>query len=610
VNQRRRTSAKVLYAALFVLVLPVLLVLWARATGGAVRAPACHAPRAGWAIVAGGAALIVWGWWALWRHGGGLPMNAFPPPKYVEHGPYRLVAHPIYVGFTSACVGASIATGSASGLWLVSPGVALGAAALVLGYESDDLRRRFGDARRSSPGPFFALSPATPEPPSVRDRLSALASAVLAPLVIVRFLSLDVAHRDVRTPAPIEAAAVLLLAAAPWGPRSRADLRAVEVRALLATIVVASVAFVSAIVTLHPSVLVVWSLAGVDAWWRRAPLTWRWVKWPARGAVVAAIAACADGGWRALVAVAGGIALYVAVAHGLRSWEALRRFAEAIANSWREARFGPVRVINHGAWGGLATFLCLSIAGTLLGPGHVAAVLFPALASMICAALWAQWIEGSPALSRPYGFYGGLLGVCAGALAAPLFGGNVWEVLGAFAVAGPLTQATGRMRCLVQGCCHGRPAPPDLGIRYLQPTSRVCRIANLRDVPLHPTQLYSILWNLLTEIVLVRLWLVHSPTHLVGGSFLLLNGLGRFVEEAYRGEPQTPIVGGLRLYQWAAIACALAGALVTALGAGPDAPAPVFSWPVFAAALAFGALTWFATGVDFPESNRRFSRLT
>jgi prolipoprotein diacylglyceryltransferase len=532
-------------------------------------------------------------------------MNAFPPPRYVDRGPYRLVAHPIYVGFASACVGASIATGSASGLWLVSPAVALGAAALVHGYEADDLRRRLGDAHRSVPGPFLALCPATPEAPSVRERLSALAIAVLTPVVAARFLPIGMLHRHTFTASTLEAAVVLFLGTAPWGALTRADLRAVEVRSLLGAIVAASVAIVSPI---GPSLLIVWSLLVVDAWWTRAPSTWRLARWLVRGAAIA-IAASADADGRGLVAVASGVVVYIAVTHKPRVWEGLRRFAEAVANSWREVRFGPVRIINHGAWGGLATFLCVSIAGTLLGPGHIAAVLFPALASMICAALWAQWIEGSPALSRPYGFYGGLLGVCAGSLATPLFGANAWEVLGAFAVAGPVTQATGRMRCLVQGCCHGRPAPPELGIRYTQPTSRVCRIANLRGVPVHPTQLYSILWNLLTEVVVVRLWLLHSPTHLVGGCFLLLNGLGRFVEEAYRGEPQTPIVGGLRLYQWAAVACAVAGALVTGLGAGPDAPSPSLSWPTFAAAVAFGVLTWFATGVDFPESNRRFSRL-
>jgi prolipoprotein diacylglyceryltransferase len=139
--------------------------------------------------------------------------------------------------------------------------------------------------------------------------------------------------------------------------------------------------------------------------------------------------------------------------------------------------------------------------------------------------------------------------------------------------------------------------------------SRVCRLANLRDVPIHPTQLYSILWNAVTQVFLLRVWLSHAPAHLVAGLFLLLNGVGRFVEESYRGEPQTPIVGRLRLYQWVAILSAIAGALVTALGAGPAAPAPDPSWPALVAALVFGALTWFATGVDFPDSNWRFSRL-
>ena len=85
-------------------------------------------------------------WLALWRRGGGLPMNAFPPPRFVSGGIYALVPHPIYGGFVLACAGVAVYTGSASGLWLVTPTVALGCAALVLGYELPDLRRRFGPA--------------------------------------------------------------------------------------------------------------------------------------------------------------------------------------------------------------------------------------------------------------------------------------------------------------------------------------------------------------------------------------------------------------------------------------------------------------------------------
>ena len=90
----------------------------------------------------------------------------------------------------------------------------------------------------------------------------------------------------------------------------------------------------------------------------------------------------------------------------------------------------------------------------------------------IGAALWAQYVEGSAQLLRPYGFYGGLLGGTLGAMAAPLFHTSPWMVLAVFSVSGPSAQAFGRLRCLVQGCCHGSPAPDAVGIRYVHPRSR------------------------------------------------------------------------------------------------------------------------------------------
>ncbi|MFM7399969.1 MAG: hypothetical protein ACKO4W_03590, partial [Bacteroidota bacterium] len=53
---------------------------------------------------------------ALWYFGGGLPMNAYPPPKFVTNGIFRLIPHPIYTGFVLACFGASLYGGRASGL--------------------------------------------------------------------------------------------------------------------------------------------------------------------------------------------------------------------------------------------------------------------------------------------------------------------------------------------------------------------------------------------------------------------------------------------------------------------------------------------------------------
>jgi prolipoprotein diacylglyceryltransferase len=230
-------------------------------------------------------------------------------------------------------------------------------------------------------------------------------------------------------------------------------------------------------------------------------------------------------------------------------------------------------------------------------------------AAVAGAAFWAQYIEGSPQLLRPYGFYGGLLGGTLGALIAPFFGTSVWLLLAAFSAGGPWAQALGRLRCLVQGCCHGRPAPADLGIRYTHPRSRVCRFTEWTGAPLHPTPVYSILWNGVIAIVVLRLWTLHAALSLIAGLYFILTGMGRFVEEAWRGEPQTPIHAGLRLYQWAAIASVVLGAVMTATGNGGPAPTPEFSWNAILPAAAFGLVVCFAMGVDFPNSNRRFSRL-
>jgi hypothetical protein len=265
-----------------------------------------------------------------------------------------------------------------------------------------------------------------------------------------------------------------------------------------------------------------------------------------------------------------------------------------------------VRIINHGVYGGIGAFLVVAIAGTLMGPDHTGVLVVTGAAALAGAGLWAQLVEGSPRLLRPFGFYGGLFAVMAAGLlsSAPML------VMAAYGVGAPWVQSTGRLRCLVQGCCHGRPAGPGIGIRYVNERSRVCRLADLKGVPLHPTPLYSILWNVPIAMVMTRLWVVHAPLSLIVGLYLILTGIGRFCEEGYRGEPQTPILAGLRLYQWIAIGTVLGGAAITALVRGSPAPAACFSGLVLGIAAGFGVVSTLLLGVDAPESNRRFARLT
>ena len=182
--------------------------------------------------------------------------------------------------------------------------------------------------------------------------------------------------------------------------------------------------------------------------------------------------------------------------------------------------------------------------------------------------------------------------------------------MAALVLAAPWIQLLGRFRCLVQGCCHGGPVSPRIGIRYHHPRSRVTHLAELTDVPIHPTPLYSMIGNAIVGVILIRLRTLGAADALLVGVYLMLAGIARFVEESYRAEPQTPIIGGLHVYHWAAIVSVVAGAAVTTLRSGPTVPpfsAPTLGLVIGAVALALSA--GFAMGVDFPGSNRRFSRL-
>jgi protein-S-isoprenylcysteine O-methyltransferase Ste14 len=569
---------KVLYALLFVAVFPAMLIAWARATESLVSLPALHSKPIGVAIIWAGALFVFAGWVALWRHGGGLPMNAFPPPRLVTRGVYALVAHPIYVGFVAICFGVSIATGSASGLWLVSPTAVLGVIALVFGYEVHDLDARFGADRGT---PLLGLPPNDDAQPTVLRRFSALAVAVV-PWVAA-------GARDAHL---TDAGAILVVAIAPFIVRTHRDLRALVVRSLLAMPLVLGLPLFFSI---PAPPLAMAALAVAPSWPLRA---------------VAIVAAAPElvrvGPWSAIAT----LAAFLFVTNAGAVWRVLRRTSERFANSWDATRIGPVRIINYTLWGFIASGGGIFLIGTFTGPGHVPTIACAAAGGLIGAGIWAQFVEGSSALSRPFGFYGGLLGICiGGSVSGIVFGTPVWLILAAVACSAPFIQAAGRVRCLIQGCCHGSETSEAVGIRVTHPRSRVCRLAHLDGVPIHATQLYSILWNVVTFAIVFRLWMSHAPLHFIGGSYFLLNGLGRFVEEAYRGEPQTPIFARLRLYQWLSLVQALAGGVITALGSSAPAPSPEPNIGALLVAIVFGAIYAFALGVDFPDSNRRMSRL-
>jgi phosphatidylglycerol:prolipoprotein diacylglycerol transferase len=269
-------------------------------------------------------------------------------------------------------------------------------------------------------------------------------------------------------------------------------------------------------------------------------------------------------------------------------------------------------VINHAVFAGLAGGVGAFLVVLVSGRQQIGVISVLMLAGVVGAAVVGQVLVGSSSrLSRPFGYFGGLLGIAIAGLLLYPFQPGMLLVLAAFCFAGPWTQALGRLRCVVQGCCHGAPSPNDQGIVVRNKHSRVCALAGLADTPIYPTQLYSILGNLMTGAVLVWLWLSGAPLTLVGGMYLVLAGLVRFVEEGYRGEPTTKIVAGLHIYQWFAVGMLVTGLLVMMIdSAGAPRPESSALVPALAVGAVFFLVCGFAMGVDFPESQSRFSRLS
>ena len=365
---------KWLYGAIFVLFVPIALTAWAMATADTVSIPAIVSPTFGLTIATAGGFLLTAGMANLWVYGGGLPMNAYPPPRYVAQGIFRLLPHPIYTGFTMLCVGVSIAVGSASGLWLVSPIVALSCAALVLGYERHDLRERFGRASMS------LLPAAGPTSPSASERLACYAFVLLPWVVLYKGVVALGTPRDAiaawlpfeRHPPVLEwsgifyASAYVFIGLAPLFARTRDDLRTFSVRGLWAMTLAFPLLLVVPLTapphpftphkvlghwlawdrvldgpaTAFPSFRVIWAVLAAEVYAGR----WPRIAWLCRGWALLISASCVTAGQNALANVLASFAIVGLVVRGTAFWQAIRSRAERIANSWKEWRIGSVRV--------------------------------------------------------------------------------------------------------------------------------------------------------------------------------------------------------------------------------------------------------------------------
>ncbi len=632
-RKSKPTLGKIVYALLFLGLLPILLWLWADYTNDIVQYPSIGSSNLGMAVSLAGGILMVWGMYALIKYGKGLPMNPYPPKRLVKEGPFSLLRHPVYWGFGILLVGISLLMESASALWLVTPLTILGMIALVWGHERIDLERRFPGQQVET---YLDIPNKELKPARFGDRLSALLwvfSLMLLGSFVAGYLVGGISPllgkswniHPVFEGTNVYFFSLLFFIGVPFVLQKKERLKEWTISVLIALALSIYIALLwpvvgaqyinpefslgNAEVTLllvlksHPLFLILLSLMAYVQRYKRFAILFSAV------AIFLGIYQLVNSRSSILHLVVA-FTIFIIAANYCRIWIFLKGLSEKVANSWKEWSFGHIRIINHGFYAGFSAFFGILLGGCIAGKEYAWAILVFTLVGLIISALWAQMIEGSEKLKRPFGYYGALVGIIFASMIVWIMGYNVWVIIGVFSVLMPWVQAIGRLRCLINGCCHGRPTEDSkIGIRYFHDRSRVSGISGLKGELLHPTPLYAILWLFFLGFLLLALWNKRLPYSFIFGLYLILTGIGRFVEEAYRGEVQTLIWNGLHLYQWTALVSVIIGILMTIIPVAVVDITPEFGWDIIIAALLGGLFTFFAMGVDFPHSNARFSRL-
>lgn len=106
---------------------------------------------------------------------------------------------------------------------------------------------------------------------------------------------------------------------------------------------------------------------------------------------------------------------------------------------------------------------------------------------------------------------------------------SFWELVDIVAPGAILGQAIGRVGCLINGCCYGRVCELPIASLYQHPDSYAPH-----GIPLYPTQLFHIAWNVAGFVLL---WLLRKRMKPQGALFLLwliYFSVGDFIIHIYR----------------------------------------------------------------------------
>ena len=141
-------------------------------------------------------------------------------------------------------------------------------------------------------------------------------------------------------------------------------------------------------------------------------------------------------------------------------------------------------------------------------------------------------------------FYGGLIAaVGVGLWYMRRHGLPMWTTADLFAPGIALGHVIGRLGCFLAGCCFGRPTDLPWAVTFTSPLAAEI-VGTPLHVPLHPTQLYESLAEL---VILVGLLVFEKRGRAFPGrtfwGYMVLYAITRFVIEGFRGDERGVVFG-------------------------------------------------------------------
>ena len=127
---------------------------------------------------------------------------------------------------------------------------------------------------------------------------------------------------------------------------------------------------------------------------------------------------------------------------------------------------------------------------------------------------------------------------------------SFWQVGDIIAPGAIMGQAIGRIGCIINGCCYGLMSPPSWAGAVIYTHNNHRLFGTPVGVPLYPTQIYHVLWNLIAFAVIWQLRRRLKPQGALFILYLILYAIGdlaiRFVREGESflfGMQQAQLIG-------------------------------------------------------------------